>query len=324
MAASISVHPSDQKCPPLFPEKSRTYPNCLEVLIELGLEWKEREIGRGIYGCVYLCLSSSTASYAVKVLNGERKIPSIRLRENGRIDRGEAINLYIPKHPALLETFGIILQGPDGYQFVQKLEKGCGGRLYAIVSEAILGAVSLLDLRKDPEFLANKIGFIRSIGSQLLEALEALHRAELMHRDLKGENILYIKKSDQVKLIDFGLSGDLAIKKRRKSYCGTPGYIAPEVMEERGYGACADLWSLGVMLYELYTGEFPPYVEKQENNEPAVRESTLKFIRNGLPISAYIQEKCLSEDFLDLLDHLICPEEGRLSASLAREHRFFN
>ena len=93
---------------------------------------------------------------------------------------------------------------------------------------------------------------------QLARALEYLHGLEVVHRDLKLENVL-VGKEGRVKLIDFGFSLHLP----RETYllydfCGTPHYIAPEVIQREGYfGKPADIWSLGIVLYKITVGSFP-------------------------------------------------------------------
>lgn len=94
---------------------------------------------------------------------------------------------------------------------------------------------------------------------QLLLAIVYLHRRGIVHRDLKLGN-LFLSKNMGIKLGDFGLAVQLADKdERRYTVCGTPNYIAPEILnEEIGYRFSADVWSLGVILYVLTIGK-PPF-----------------------------------------------------------------
>ena len=87
----------------------------------------------------------------------------------------------------------------------------------------------------------------------LLYTLEYCHEHGIVHRDLKPENILLAEKGnvDSIHIADFGLSNYLDITNRLKSYCGTPGYIAPEILANRKYGPGVDMWSLGVIAYIL-------------------------------------------------------------------------
>ena len=87
----------------------------------------------------------------------------------------------------------------------------------------------------------------------LLYTLEYCHQHGIVHRDLKPENILLAESGnlDSIHIADFGLSNYLDITNRLKSYCGTPGYIAPEILANRKYGPGVDMWSLGVIAYIL-------------------------------------------------------------------------
>jgi len=96
---------------------------------------------------------------------------------------------------------------------------------------------------------------------KLLSALDYMHKQGVAHRDLKPENMLMTDKSDkaQVKITDFGLSKFFDEQSTMmKTPCGTPGYIAPEVLHMKGYDKQCDVWSLGVIVYILLCG-FPPF-----------------------------------------------------------------
>ena len=100
------------------------------------------------------------------------------------------------------------------------------------------------------------------IFSQMIDATAYLHSHNVVHRDLKPENVLLCRPdSDDIKLSDFGLSRIVGDGSTMKTLCGTPQYLAPEVLNDelsrRGYDKAVDLWSLGVVLYVLLTGMAP-------------------------------------------------------------------
>lgn len=97
----------------------------------------------------------------------------------------------------------------------------------------------------------------RSIFRQVCKAICYIHSKDIVHRDIKMENI-QINKSNQVKLIDFGFSINTAPDEKLTVFCGTPSYMAPEIVSKRPhYGKPADVWAQGVLLYKLQTGQFP-------------------------------------------------------------------
>jgi len=92
-------------------------------------------------------------------------------------------------------------------------------------------------------------------AAQVALALEYLHHCSLIYRDLKPENIM-IQDSGYIRVTDFGFCK--MIDSRTWTLCGTPEYIAPEVILSKGYGKAVDWWSFGVLIYEMNAG-YPPF-----------------------------------------------------------------
>ena len=92
----------------------------------------------------------------------------------------------------------------------------------------------------------------------MVAAIEFCHSRDppIIHRDIKPENIL-LDKEGHIKLADFGWSNFFNPNAKRKTYCGTLDYLAPEMIEESGHDVSLDYWSLGVLTYELLTGKAP-------------------------------------------------------------------
>ena len=100
---------------------------------------------------------------------------------------------------------------------------------------------------------------VRKIARQLVKALHYLHSHRIIHRDMKPQNIL-ISSDGRVKLCDFGFARAMSAQTAMvTSIKGTPLYMAPELVQEQPYNHTADLWSLGVILYELFVGKPPFY-----------------------------------------------------------------
>lgn len=106
----------------------------------------------------------------------------------------------------------------------------------------------------------------------LADALSYCHKRGVVHRDLKPENLLYTDATDgaQIKIADFGLAKLLNQNKLMATACGTPGYVAPEILMGRPYTDKVDLWSLGVITYILLCG-FPPFYDENNAGVPWLR-----------------------------------------------------
>lgn len=99
----------------------------------------------------------------------------------------------------------------------------------------------------------------------LLEAVGYMHKNNVAHRDLKPENLLLVSRSDdsEVKIADFGFAKKVYEESSLVTQCGTPGYVAPEILEGLKYDQRADMWSVGVILYILLGG-YPPFIENTQ------------------------------------------------------------
>ena len=114
-------------------------------------------------------------------------------------------------------------------------------------------------------------------ASQLVLALQFLHSKKVVYRDLKPENIM-VKKNGYLKLIDFGLGKKLK-EDRTFTLCGTPQYMAPEALDQKGYGTSVDFWSLGILVYEMLTGQTPFDAEDPFQVFQNIRKNEIKYPR---------------------------------------------
>ncbi|KAJ0023447.1 hypothetical protein NQD34_003346 [Periophthalmus magnuspinnatus] len=103
-----------------------------------------------------------------------------------------------------------------------------------------------------------------SVVKQVLQAVSYLHQNSIVHRDLKPENLLYFNADENAKIMvsDFGLSKTVE-HGVMSTACGTPGYVAPEVLAQKPYSKAVDCWSIGVITYILLCG-YPPFFEDTE------------------------------------------------------------
>jgi len=105
------------------------------------------------------------------------------------------------------------------------------------------------------------------IMRQMTEAIQYLHTLNIVHRDLKPENLLFKSRSStsDIMVTDFGLAKLCTDEKLiLKTACGTPNYVAPEILTQKGYGKDVDVWSLGVILFILLCG-YPPFYDESDS-----------------------------------------------------------
>lgn len=139
--------------------------------------------------------------------------------------------------------------------FIVKLFKTFKDRKYLyMLMEACLGGELWTILRDRGNFDDQTTRFYTAC---VVEAFDYLHSQGIIYRDLKPENLLLDLKG-YVKLVDFGFAKRLQVGRKTWTFCGTPEYVAPEVILNKGHDISADYWSLGVLMFELLTGT-PPF-----------------------------------------------------------------
>jgi len=125
----------------------------------------------------------------------------------------------------------------------------------------------------------------KEIFAQIVSGLRHCHRNLILHRDVKLDNVL-LDKNNKVKICDFGVSRFVKKGQTIKEQCGTPAYIAPEIIKDKGYEGCyADIWSLGVLLYAIVTGSVPFKADNIEDLHKVILKG--KYI-----IPNYVSESC--------------------------------
>ena len=168
-------------------------------------------------------------------------------------------------------------------------------------------------LQKEHRFDVNRSRFYTA---ELLCALECLHGFSVIYRDLKPENIL-LDYQGHIALCDFGLCKlDMKDEDRTNTFCGTPEYLAPELLMGRGYNKTVDWWTLGVLLYEMLTGLPPFYDENTNEMYRKILSEPLHFSDAVPPAAKDLLTKLLNRD----------PEQ-RLGANGSAEikaHPFFH
>jgi len=193
---------------------------------------KIKNIGRGAYGTVYLCRRISDGCHFI--------IKQIPVEEMSKEERQAAMNevdvLKRLTHPNIIAY----------------LENFFEGRALMIVMEYAQGGTMFSFLEEREGKLLDEDEIIR-LFVQILLAIHHVHQRNILHRDLKTQNILLNKTRKIVKIGDFGISKILSSKSKANTVVGTPCYISPELCEGKPYNQKSDIWALGCVLYELAT-----------------------------------------------------------------------
>ena len=195
-------------------------------------------IGKGSFGQVFKACYSQNPSrlVAIKVLDmdtDEEAIEDVR-KEIAILSKFDS-NLITKYHTSVLV----------GTKLWVVMEYAGGGSIRHLLASGVI-----------PE------PAIAVISLQVVQALVYLHdTAKIIHRDIKAANILLTIRGT-IQLCDFGVAGQLANKNRRNSFVGTPYWMAPEIIQRQEYDTRADIWSLGITVIEMATGN-PPFADQE-------------------------------------------------------------
>ncbi|XP_016490908.1 CBL-interacting protein kinase 2 [Nicotiana tabacum] len=206
--------------------------NVLMQKYELG-----RLLGQGNFAKVYYGRNLETGqSVAIKVIDKEKVLKAGLIEQTKR----EISVMALVEHPNVLQLYEVMATKSKIYLVIEHAK---GGELFKKLTKGRL-----------------KENVARKYFQQLISAVECCHSRDVYHRDLKPENVL-LDENGNLKVSDFGLSA-LTESKRQDGLlhttCGTPAYVAPEVISRKGYdGAKADIWSCGVILFVLLAGYLP-------------------------------------------------------------------
>ncbi|KAJ9302166.1 hypothetical protein DTO271G3_1032 [Paecilomyces variotii] len=187
-------------------------------------------------------------------------------------------------------------------------------KLYLVLA-FVNGGELFHHLQKEQRFDINRARFYTA---ELLCALECLHGFKVIYRDLKPENIL-LDYTGHIALCDFGLCKlDMKDEDRTNTFCGTPEYLAPELLMGNGYTKSVDWWTLGVLLYEMLTG-LPPFYDENTN------EMYRKILQEPLTFPSHDIVPAAARDLLTrLLDRDPQRRLGANGAADIKAHHFFS
>ncbi|KAJ7990922.1 hypothetical protein DPEC_G00291910 [Dallia pectoralis] len=164
-----------------------------------------------------------------------------------------------------------------------------------VVMEKLHGDMLEMILSSEKGRLPERI--TKFLVSQMLQALRHLHFKNIVHCDLKPENVLLASADafPQVKLCDFGFARIIGEKSFRRSVVGTPAYLAPEVLRNKGYNRSLDMWSVGVIVYVSLSGTFP--FNEDEDIHDQIQNAAFMYPPNPW--------KKVSQEAIDLINNLL-------------------
>lgn len=251
-------------------------------------------LGRGSFGVVQLVLDEkSQKTYALK---GISKANLVKHDQVGFV-MNERKTMAIVDHPFLVRLHATA----SDQNFVYFLLEPClGGELFCLLNDEERISV------KQSQFYAASITL----------AFEYMHSQNILYRDLKPENIL-LDKEGYIKITDFGFAKQTS--KRTYTFCGTPDYVAPEIVKNSGHGVGVDWWCLGILIFEMLSGETPFYTELGPN-------AMYKRIISNDPI---IYPVYFTKDSKDILEGLLAKKPNRRlgvtigGADNVKKHKWF-
>ncbi|KAF2205252.1 Pkinase-domain-containing protein [Delitschia confertaspora ATCC 74209] len=232
----------------------------------------QRTLGTGSFGRVHLVQSKHNQRfYAVKVL---KKAQVVKMKQVEHTN-DERRMLQQVKHPFLITLWGTFQDSKNLYMVMDFVE---GGELFSL-------------LRKSQRF-PNPVA--KFYAAEVTLALDYLHSMNIIYRDLKPENLL-LDRHGHLKITDFGFAKE--VPDITWTLCGTPDYLAPEVVASKGYNKSVDWWSLGILIFEMLCG-FTPFWDG--GSPMKIYENILK---GRVKYPPYIHP-----DAQDLLQKLITPD----------------
>ena len=251
-----------------------------------------KELGSGSFGRVFLAVHKKTkVKYAIKAIDKKNKTNI----EEKPYFRRELEVMYKIHHPNVVKLFGHFEDKKYCYFLMEYITKG---NVYSL-------------LKNKKKNLSLKV--IATIMKDIISAAYFLHNMNppIIHRDIKPENIL-LNDGLVAKLTDFGWSNYIQEGEKRITVCGTPVYLAPEIINEQGHDERVDIWCIGVLLFELITGEVP------------FKGNNLELLKNNILHLKIEWPKEMNPDAKDLISKLLRldPSE-RLPLEDILEHPFF-
>ncbi|KAF7160670.1 hypothetical protein CNMCM5623_006295 [Aspergillus felis] len=201
----------------------------------------QRTLGTGSFGRVHLVQSKHNHRfYAIKVLKKAQVVKMKQVEHTN--DERRMLNRV--RHPFLITLWGTWQDARNLYMVMDFVE---GGELFSLLRK------SQADVTGPSQRFPNPVA--KFYAAEVTLALEYLHSQQIIYRDLKPENLL-LDRHGHLKITDFGFAKE--VPDITWTLCGTPDYLAPEVVSSKGYNKSVDWWSLGILIFEMLCG-FTPF-----------------------------------------------------------------
>ena len=252
-----------------------------------------KELGVGSYGRVILVQHKMTqAKYAIKAIDKRNKVNI----EEKQYFRREIEIMYRVHHPNVVKLFGHFEDNNFCYFIMEYIP---GGNIYSLLPKNGIRKVSTQN--------------VVSIMKDVISATYFLHHMipPIVHRDIKPENVV-LDNNMVAKLTDFGWSNYIQGDIKRTTVCGTPVYLAPEIINNTGHDEKVDIWCIGVLMFELLTGSAPFQGEDVQTVKSNISRLKIRW------------PKGMDRDAVDLISKILKynPDE-RLSLEQILLHPFF-
>lgn len=280
---AVKVHPRFEEAPPFVEDPKLSKKDNQKAaaahaaqgrhLGQLGAEWLDLQFGTGSIKIGVSFVENKQQSLKLedfellKVVGKGSfgKVMQVMKKDTGRIYALKTIRkAHIISRSEVTHTLAersVLAQINNPFIVPLKFSFQSPEKLYFVLA-FVNGGELFHHLQREQRFDINRARFYTA---ELLCALECLHGFKVIYRDLKPENIL-LDYTGHIALCDFGLCKlDMKDEDRTNTFCGTPEYLAPELLLGNGYTKTVDWWTLGVLLYEMLTG-LPPFYDENTND----------------------------------------------------------
>ena len=253
-----------------------------------------KQLGKGGYGKVYEVKNKKTGE-----IRACKHLSKLNVKDLDKFRREIEIMKKMD-HPNIIKIYEVFESERSLYIIMEECK---GGEIFDRIIEHI----------QNKQMYSEKDA--ANIFQQVMSCIQYCHNQNICHRDLKPENLLYLnpgsEKDNRIKVIDFGLSQACD---RLKTKVGTAYYVSPEILNGN-YTHLCDIWSAGVILYILLSGD-PPF-NGPNDNAIYNKVAQMKF---SFPENKW---KNVSKEAKDLISHMLVPEKERYTASQVLEHCWF-